>query len=808
MSANRHVYAALLDQPAVHTRHRGQIGLADAGSFSRYLRMLVLLNAALVIILTLVLISPARASTQMEPVTLDSDGQAGLWMATPDPDFVYQAPTVETNVDIEIHGLIVRTHVTQTFQNPGSYWTEAIYVYPLPEDAAVDRLRMTVGERVVAGRIDTREAARQAYQEALQGGRQASLVEQQRPNIFTTSVANIGPGESVTIEIAYQETAEYDSGAFDLRFPMVVAPRYIPDSGLDVTSLLCVSLGELEPISQTPEDWWLITPPVRDPQDGPINPITLTVHLDAGVPLASVNSPSHDVDIRHSADLVTVSLSGEQQHYADSDFELVWTPVLGQEPTAAMFHEEVDGDHFVHVMVMPTAAEADLDFNQPREVIYVIDTSGSMDGDSIVQARNALQLALESLDPTDRFNVIEFNSDTHALYPGAVEASERNLNQAIGFVRGLNADGGTEILGAMQVALADQAPEGFVRQVVFITDGSIGNEQQIFEFIHRNLAQSRLFTVGIGSAPNSFFMTEAAELGRGTFTFIGSTNQVQERMAELFGKLENPVMTDLTVKPAGGGLFDPVDVEVWPNPIPDLYQGEPVTFTMRVDDPDQNIVVGGLRAGQPWRQVLSLTDAEDSEGVGAVWAYAKIDALMDTLAFGADSEDVRDAVLRVALAHQVVSSYTSLIAEAHEVVVPEGARVASFQIATNLPRGWVFDSVFGGIAGERTQEESDPSPAMQNNRAVSPTTGFSGGNVAPAPSSAPDPAYDMAMAQEMEIDDGTRLLADAQTGLNDIITTRTALILLAFGATLGLLAVFLVRRPRKAQRAWARPRQN
>ncbi|MEZ5667890.1 MAG: marine proteobacterial sortase target protein [Alphaproteobacteria bacterium] len=814
MSDNRHVYAALLDgsdRTATRARLRSQAG------FSRTLRLIVIVNALLAVILPLLVIARAHASTELEPVVLPSDGQAGLWMATPDPDFVVRAPTVDTDVVIDVHGMIVRTRVTQTFENPGDFWTEAVYVYPLPEDAAVDRLRMMVGERVVEGRIDTRDAAREAYEQALTDGRQASLVEQERPNIFTTSVANIGPGESITVEITYQETAGYDGGQFSLRFPMVVAPRYIPDGTVEGTitgvsangddgpaidSLLCISLGELQPVSETPEDWWRITPPVRNPEDGPINPITLTVHLDAGMPLASVDAPFHDVDIRESASLVTVSLAGDEEHFADGDFELNWRPVLGSEPTAAMFHEAVDGDHFIHVMVMPTAADAATDFDQPREVIYVIDTSGSMDGESIVQARAALQIALEALDPADRFNVIEFNDHASTLFRGAVEASERNVGMAIGFVQALRAEGGTEILEAMQAALDDDAPEGYVRQVVFITDGSIGNEQQIFNYIHRSLGASRLFTVGIGSAPNSFFMTEAAELGRGTFTYIGSTNQVQERMDALFTKLENPVMTDLTVKPAGGGLFDLADTEIWPNPIPDLYQGEPVTFTMRVDDPDQSIVVGGLRAGQPWRQVISLSDAEDSSGVGAVWAYAKIDALMDTLAFGADPEEVEDAVTEVALAHQVVSRYTSLVAETDEVVVPEGARVASFQIETNLPRGWVFESVFGGIARERDQ--ADPSPSQEALQAPlpAPTTGFSSGG---ADASASMRAAPMVSYEEVDVDDGPVLLGDAPTGLGELVSMRTALILLACGASLALVALMLAVARRRAGIRHRRP---
>ncbi len=229
---------------------------------------------------------------------------------------------------------------------------------------------------------------------------------------------------------------------------------------------------------------------------------------------------------------------------ADRDFELHWTPDVGRAPGAAVFVEPKDGKTYALVMLVPNAPDASLP-RMPREATYIIDTSGSMAGTSIVQAKAALLYALDRLAPGDRFNVIEFNSRARPLFDVPMPVDPATLGRARSFVSGLKADGGTEMREALTLALRAPKVEGFVRQIVFLTDGAVGNENELFALIRERLDDRRLFTVGIGSAPNSHFMTKAAQFGRGTFTYIGDTREVQEKMAALFRKLESPVLTDV-----------------------------------------------------------------------------------------------------------------------------------------------------------------------------------------------------------------------------------------------------------------------
>ncbi len=308
-----------------------------------------------------------------------------------------------------MHGLVVETIVRQSFINPGDEWLEGVYVFPLPQKAAVHAMRLEIGERVIEGQIKEREAARTVYQQAKKEGRKASLVEQDRPNIFTTSVANIGPGEEVAVRISYQQVLEYDSGRFELRFPMVVGPRYIPGSA--IMTKATTGTGWAFDTDQV-EDASRVTPPVLHPDQGAINPVRLVVSLDAGMPLERLNCPSHAAQIekdrrRRPSAFV---LDGVP---ADRDFVLEWTPARGSEPRAAVFTEEFDGSYYVLAMLMPPDDTFTETVRLPREVIFVVDTSGSMGGTSIIQARDALMLALEQLAARGLFQYHRVRLELH-----------------------------------------------------------------------------------------------------------------------------------------------------------------------------------------------------------------------------------------------------------------------------------------------------------------------------------------------------------------------------------------------------------
>jgi len=375
---------------------------------------------------------------------------------------------------------------------------------------------------------------------------------------------------------------------------------------------------------------------------------------------------------------------------ADRDFELVWQPDLGSEPKSALFTEK----EYALVMVMPPAVSRGN--RLPKESVFIIDTSGSMGGPSIDEAKSALLMAIDHLDAQDRFNIIEFNSVTRPLWNATRPATSGNIVDAKRFVSALVANGGTEMLPALEAALGDASPnDDAVRQVIFMTDGQVGNEAELFSFIRSHLGRSRLFTVGIGSAPNSHFMRDAARFGRGTFTYIGSSNEVQEKMTALFEKLESPVLTNVELR------FDDPAVEMWPQRIPDLYAGEPVVVAVKFSKPAGRVIASGKRAGEEWNDVHPLgvgagvlagrageTPAATQEsGIGRLWARRKIEAL-------ADSEgDVRQQIVDLALAHHLVSHYTSLVAVDH---TPSGVPQQTCDTRTvpaTLPAGW------GGIDG-------------------------------------------------------------------------------------------------------------
>ncbi len=657
------------------------------------------LLAALLFGLTAVLLaSPARAGEAEFPagtqrMEVDQVQRGSLLLRLASGGTSVDAPTLATDVQMNVSGMTARVTVQQRFRNPGSGWVEGLYVFPLPENAAVDRLRMKIGERVIEGEIREKEQARKMYEQARREGKKASLLSQQRPNIFTTAVANIAPGEEVTVEIEYQQELRYQQGEFTLRFPLVVAPRYIP--GVPVAEEEVKSFqgsGWADNTDQVP-DASRITPPVVDPAEGKINPVTIQVRLDAGFPLARLESRYHPIEQQQDPqEVYHVRLQSGAPIPADRDFELVWTPAKGNVPHAALFAEQWDGAQYTLLMVMPPVQPAEVAQRVPREAIFVIDTSGSMQGESIQQARAALRLALQRLTPADRFNVIQFNDRPDALFSQAVPADPGNLQRALQYVDGLEAQGGTEMLSALQLALDGQDRSGMLRQVIFLTDGSVGNEEALLKTIHQRLGSSRLFTIGIGSAPNSFFMTRAAQFGRGTFTYIGDVREVRERMEQLFAKLEAPVLTDIHLTWDGAQ-----QVEMWPQRVPDLYLGEPVVVAAKLPAGTGKVEVAGTLNGKPWSRGIVLQGGAASPGVHLLWARRKIADLMDQKAQGRSEEEIRKAVLEVALGHRLVSRYTSLVAVDKTPVRPAGTDLAHKPVPTNLPHGWSASHVFGNL---------------------------------------------------------------------------------------------------------------
>ena len=600
-----------------------------------------------------------------------------------DQDYFTQAPTLKTDVTIDITGMIARATVKQHFKNPDTDWKEGIYVFPLPEDAAVDHMRLKIGLRTIEGLIKEKQEARKTYEKARKEGKKASLLEQERPNIFTTSVANIGPSEEIIIEIEYQQTVGYDAGTFHLRFPMVVAPRYIP--GNTVIEGFA-GTGWAINTDQVP-DASRITPHVLHPESGKINPVNLKITLDAGLPLPRIESPYHNIVIKKEKPSLYKITLHEENIPADRDFELVWRPDKHDAPQAALFTEQNEGDTYALIMMLPP--------DQPqnkmlkREIIFVIDTSGSMAGSSIIQAKSSLDLALSRLKPEDSFNIIQFNNFTYQLFQYSQAVSTQSLQQASQYVNRLKAQGGTEMAPALRAALAQSDNQYDVRQVVFLTDGSIGNENELFKIIRQQLGNSRLFTVGIGSAPNSHFMNRAASFGRGTHTYIGKVSEVQEKMVALFRKLESPVLTDIQID------WSNEKVEDWPDKIPDLYLGEPLMLTAKATTLPKNIYISGKVAGSPWKASLGLSGGQNKSGISVLWARKKISGLLNQINNNDNAKELRQRIIETALSHHLVSKYTSLVAVDVTPARVKEEILKTHALPVNLPAGWDYEKVFG-----------------------------------------------------------------------------------------------------------------
>jgi len=634
------------------------------------------------------------ATVELSGLVRPNDMNSGaLLFPSKELGYFVEAPRLKTDVQIDVSGPIARVKVTQRFQNPSKGWVEGTYVFPLPDDSAVDELRMQIGDRFIEGQIKPREEARQIYEDAKAEGKKAALLEQQRPNIFTNQVANIGPGETIVVQIEYQQAVHQSGGEFSLRFPMVVAPRYNP---APIVQSVEFNGGTGFAVTNDPvENRDKIEPPVLDPENNAkINPVSLTVNLKAGFPLGEVKSPFHDVTLRDADARRRGVVWNARAVRAARDFELPWKAAAGRPPPAGLFRETVAGRDYLMAFVTPPATQQDNAAPAKREVVFVIDNSGSMSGPSIEQARASLALAISNLKAGDRFNVIRFDDTMTDFFQGLVPASADNRERAIAYVRGLTADGGTEMLPALQAALRNQGPvaQGALRQVVFLTDGAIGNEGQLFGEIDGNRGDARVFTVGIGSAPNTHFMTKAAEFGRGTFTHIGSEDQVATRMGELFGKLEHPAMTDIAA------TFDQAKAEnITPNPMPDLYAGEPVVLTAELPQANSagKLLITGRTGDQPWRVEMSIDQAAAGKGIAKLWARRKIDDLEASGYRVNDPQAIDRQIETVAMTHHLVSRVTSLVAVDVTATRPKNEPLTDTDVPLNLPEGWDFEKVYG-----------------------------------------------------------------------------------------------------------------
>jgi Ca-activated chloride channel family protein len=561
---------------------------------------------------------------------------------------------LDTKVQMDITGTVNRVRVEQTFTNPSNEWVEGVYVFPLPEDSAVDHLTMHIGNQIIEGLIKEKIEARKIYQAAKKEGKKAALIEQQRPNIFTASVANIPPGESITIAIEYQQIVLIDNDQFSIRFPMVVKDRYVPGTEVSTPHN---ALG-LSPNTHRVTDASEVTPP-SDPDVA--RPVSIDIHLKAGFNPASIKSSHHlinTVDVNLHTKHISLSQTTEAEH----DFELVWAPETTSQTELAIFTQKKDGDHYLMVMATPSK-EKTFEPNQiPREVIIIIDSSGSMSGKSMKQAKKALIQAINRLKRTDRFNVIDFDDQFSPLFKAAMPAILANKSRATSFTLALSADGGTEPLEAIKYAFTSRKENAadYLRQIIFLTDGQVANEHEIIDTVRQYIKQDRLFTIGIGSAPNTYLMTKLADYGKGAFTYIGKVSEVAEKMTSLFAKLESPALTDIKVT-----LPSYINAEQANDVIPDLYRGETITAVFKLNKLPASLEITGKTSNGLFKKKINVSEASPASGISVLWGRRKIEKLTDhyqSLWDDVEKELGRIEITKLAIEHHLVSKFTSLVA--------------------------------------------------------------------------------------------------------------------------------------------------
>ncbi len=564
-------------------------------------------------------------------------------------DVERELPLRGTEVEARISGRVAEVFVTQRFENDGPEPIEAVYLFPLPDDAAVDRMEMRIGDRVVRGVIRERREARQTYEAARSEGRRAALLEQQRPNLFAQRVANLQPGDRVDVRLRYVQVLPYEDGQYELTFPMVAPRRYDPADDAE---------GNETAVSATSA--------FVDEQP----PLTMRVSLAPGLPLAAVSSPSHEPAIEREGDHASVHLEAEGEART-RDFTLRYA-LEGETPQATMLAHREEDEGFFTLLVQPPAAPTDAQI-MPRDVTFVVDTSSSMHGRPLAHARAMVAAVIEGLRSEDRFDVIGFSDQVRQLSMQA--RSDDSVARANAFLDELRAAGATEMVPAITRALASETSADRVPIVVLVTDGYIGNESDVLRAIATELGDHRVYAFGVGGSVNRFLTERAAEIGRGRAVHVGLAEDPSEAAARFVAHIDRPLFTDVEVDWGGLAVRD-----VYPRRLPDLFAGKPLEVRGRFSGGGEatlraTVRVRGTVNGRRFERSFPVTlpDASTPEGPHAsqasLWARAAVHDRMNRL-FLRDDPTLIAEVTQLGLAHHIVTPWTSFVA-VEEIVEEE-----------------------------------------------------------------------------------------------------------------------------------------
>jgi Ca-activated chloride channel homolog len=628
----------------------------------------------------------AKAATNDIAATAapERPGCGALMAKRPGVSEMVPVPLKHTSVVAGIDGYIATVDVTQQFHNPFDSKIEAVYVFPLPQNAAVNEFVMTVGERKIRGIIREREKAVQIYNAARAQGHVASLLTQERPNIFTQKVANIESGKRIDIQLRYFNTLQYDDGAYEFVFPMVVGPRFNPPHITDGIGAVPRGTGSA---SGQQTDVAYLAPRERSGHD-----VSITLDVDAGVSLENINSVNHAIDVKTICESQKRITLTDADTIPNRDFVVRYHVAGDQIKTALMTHQDDYGNYFTMMLYPPKDLETVQ--RSPMEMVFVLDCSGSMKGRPIEQAKQAIAHSLQSLTPRDTFQIIRFSSNASQLGTDPVVATPANIQRGLNYLASLSGTGGTHMVEGIKSALGFTHDEGRFRVVSFMTDGYIGNEQEILYTMSHLLGPSRVFSFGVGQSPNRFLMDRMAGMGRGAVAYLSLNDNAQDVMDHFNRRISHPAMTDLSIN---WGAMEVTDV--YPQRMPDLIVGRPVIVTGRFKGEPGVVSVGGRIGMQPASFVVAVDEDDANEqhnGIAAVWARLKIKELMAQVTAHPDSAtELHHLVTQTALNHNLMSSFTAFVA-VDSMTRTGGDYGTTVAVPVPTPEGVRYDTTVGG----------------------------------------------------------------------------------------------------------------
>lgn len=633
------------------------------------------------------MVPPPRPPAESGPGVgaLDAFGPAG--------EILGPCPLEHTEVEAEIAGFVTRVRVTQTFSNPHPDPIEAVYTFPLSSDGAVDAMTIRAGERTIRGQVRRREEAREMYENAKSSGQLAALLDEERPNVFTQSIANLMPGETVRVEIQYVESLDYADGHFEFSFPMVVGPRFVPGTpqGREGTGWA--------PDTDRVPDASRITPPVAPQGVRAGHDVSLTVHLAAGLPIGALESRLHEIDVEEVDGTRQIIRLKNQREIPNRDFVLQWAVAARELSSGVLVHRSNDDAGYVTFLLVPPERVDPLEI-APREIVFVVDRSGSQAGRPLAQAKAAILYAIDQLGPRDTFQVVSFSNQVEKLFdrPRAVSAGTKR--QAKSYVEGLQANGGTMMADAVREVCAEDAPENRLRIVSFMTDGYVGNDHEVIHLVKKLRGRSRWFPLGTGNSTNRYLLDHMAREGGGEVEYVLLDSDPEETARRFYERIAAPVLTDVRIDFEGLALRD-----LAPHRFPDLWAHKPLIVHARYDAPGEGrVVLRGYRQGKPWERTLDVElpgKSEANEPIASMWARARVNELLGRdlrgLRSGQFNEAFEDEVVSIALSHHLLTPFTSFIA-VEERVVNEGGEQKTVTVPVEVPDGVDRGAVFGDVA--------------------------------------------------------------------------------------------------------------